>query len=61
MFNSFQIGGNVDDMFEKINKVLKEETDYTMEYGAEQKNKVQVTITGKGDFTGTITKKLKIQ
>ena len=42
-------------------KVLKEETDYTMEYGAEQKNKVQVTITGKGYFTGTITKKLKIQ
>lgn len=42
-------------------KVLKEETDYTIEYGVEQKNKVQVTITGKGDFTGTITKKLKIQ
>lgn len=39
-------------------RVLKEGTDYTLQYGAVAKNKVEVTITGKGDFTGTVTKKV---
>ncbi len=42
-------------------KVLKQETDYSIVYGTEQKNKIQVTITGKGDFTGIVTKMVKIR
>ena len=39
---------------------LKVETDYGKPvYGTEEKNKVKVTITGKGDFIGTMTKKIK--
>lgn len=43
-------------------KTLKEGTDYEEpEYGRVTKNKVAVTIKGKGDFTGTITKNIKVQ
>ncbi|MDE7267256.1 MAG: BspA family leucine-rich repeat surface protein, partial [Lachnospiraceae bacterium] len=43
-------------------RTLKEGTDYEKpEYGTVNKNKVPVTITGKGDFTGTMTKTVKIQ
>jgi len=39
-------------------RALKEGTDYEKPvYGAENKNKVEVTIKGKGDFTGEVTKK----
>ncbi|MDE7267328.1 MAG: hypothetical protein K2N89_07685, partial [Lachnospiraceae bacterium] len=39
---------------------LKVGTDYEKPvYGTENKNKVEITITGKGDFTGTMTKKIK--
>ena len=43
---------------------LREETDYTLKYGAETGNKVKVTITAKdgGDFTGgSVTKTVKIR
>lgn len=41
---------------------LKEGTDYEKpEYGAVNKNKVPVTIKGKGDFTGEMTKNVKVQ
>ncbi len=40
---------------------LKEGTDYeTPTYGTQDKNKVEVTITGKGDFTGELRKKIKV-
>lgn len=40
---------------------LKEGTDYeTPTYGTPYKNKVEVTITGKGDFTGELKKKIKV-
>lgn len=40
---------------------LKEGTDYeTPTYGTPDKNKVEVTITGKGDFTGELRKKIKV-
>lgn len=43
-------------------RTLKEGTDYEKPvYGAESKNKVEVTIKGKGDFTGEMTKKVKMQ
>ena len=42
--------------------LLKEGTDYEPPvYGTVNKNKVQVTIRGKGDFTGEMTKKVKTQ
>lgn len=41
---------------------LKEGYDYEIsQYGALAKNKVEVTIKGAGDFTGTLTKNVKIQ
>ncbi|MDE7476514.1 MAG: InlB B-repeat-containing protein [Lachnospiraceae bacterium] len=41
---------------------LKEGTDYEVsKYGEVNKNKVKVTITGKHDFTGEITKSVKVQ
>ena len=41
---------------------LKVGTDYEKPvYGTENKNKVEVTITGKGDFTGSLIKKVKVQ
>ncbi len=42
-------------------RILKEGTDYTLEYGAVNKNKIKVTLTGTGDFIGTVTKTVKIQ
>ncbi len=42
-------------------RTLKEGIDYTLEYGEENKNKVKVTLTGKGDFTGSVTKTVKLQ
>ena len=40
---------------------LKEGTDYRMpQYGKTEKNKVEVTIVGIGDFTGEVTKKVKV-
>jgi len=43
-------------------RTLKEGTDYEKpEYGTVNKNKVPVTIKGKGDFTGTMTKNVKVQ
>lgn len=42
-------------------RILKEGTDYTLEYGAVSKNKIKVTLTGTEDFTGTVTKTVKIQ
>lgn len=41
--------------------ILKEGTDYTLQYGEVIKDKIIVTITGKGDFTGSVTKKIKAQ
>jgi len=42
-------------------QVLKEGTDYEKPvYGTENKNKVEVTIKGKGDFTGEAIKKVKV-
>lgn len=40
-------------------RILKEGTDYTLEYGEEKGNKVKVTITGKGNFKGSVSKKVK--
>ena len=43
-------------------KTLKEGTDYEEpEYGRVTRNKVAVTIKGKGDFTGTMTKTIKVR
>ena len=42
-------------------RVLKEGTDYTLQYSAAVKNKTEVTITGKGDFSGTVKKKVAAQ
>ena len=43
-------------------RTLKEGTDYEPPvYGQENKNKVSVTIKGKGDFTGEMTKTVKTQ
>ena len=43
-------------------RTLKEGTDYEKpKYGAVNKNKVPVTIKGKGDFTGEMTKTVKVQ
>nr|MDE7478418.1 hypothetical protein [Lachnospiraceae bacterium] len=41
-------------------KTLKENIDYTVTYGLEKSNKVETVIAGKGDFTGTVNKKIKI-
>jgi len=52
--------GNLVLMYSK--RKLKEGTDYEKpEYGAANKNKVSVTIKGKGDFTGEMTKTVKVQ
>ena len=41
--------------------ILKQGTDYEQPiYGEVQKNKIKVTIKGKGDFTGTMTKSVKM-
>lgn len=45
-------------------KILKEDTHYetpSFDEASIKKNKIQVTITGKGDFTGSVTKKVKVQ
>lgn len=43
-------------------RILKEGTDYEKPvYGTVNKNKVPVTITGKGDFTGDMIKTVKTQ
>ena len=45
-------------------KILKEGTHYEIPSFDEtsiKKNKIKVTITGKGDFTGSVTKTVKIQ
>lgn len=42
-------------------RTLKRGTDYEVSYGAEVKGKVEVTITGKSDFTGSVTKKVKVK
>ncbi|MDE7479335.1 MAG: hypothetical protein K2M91_15610, partial [Lachnospiraceae bacterium] len=43
-------------------RTLKEGTDYKKtEYGTAKKNKIPVTIEGINDFTGTMTKNVKVQ
>ncbi|MCM1090648.1 MAG: leucine-rich repeat protein [Butyrivibrio sp.] len=41
-------------------RTLKAGTDYTLSYGTENKGKVEVKIEGKGDFTDSVTKKVKL-
>ncbi len=42
--------------------ILKQGTDYEQPiYGEVKKNKIKVTIKGKGDFTGTMQKSVKVQ